>query len=86
MFGALKKALKSKRVKKALSAVKCNLPAAFAVALGLVSVSFADGNATSITVPSTVDMTSVYTLAGTLLSAGVGMFAVRKVIKLMNRS
>ena len=87
MFGVLKKALESRRAKRALSAVKRNLPTAFAVAVGLVSVSFAGGSSTSpITVPSTVDMTPVYTLTGTLLTGGVAMFAVRKVIKLMNRS
>jgi hypothetical protein len=34
----------------------------------------------------TVDLSPVYTLAVTLVTAGVGLFAVRKVIKLMNRS
>ena len=87
MFGVLKKALESKRAKRALSAVKRNLPTAFAVAVGLVSDSFAgDPPASPITVPSTVNMTPVYTLTGTLLTGGVAMFAVRKVIKLMNRS
>ena len=89
MFGVLKKALESKRAKRALSAVKRNLPTAFAVAVGLVSVSVAGANATdvsSITVPSSVELAPVYTLTGTLLTGGVAMFAVRKVIKLMNRS
>jgi len=87
VFGVLKKALESKRAKRALSAVKRNLPTAFAVAVSFVSVSFAGGSSASpITVPSTVNMTPVYTLTGTLLTGGVAMFAVRKVIKLMNRS
>jgi len=33
-----------------------------------------------------VSLTPVYQLATVLVSAGVGLFAVRKVIKLMNRS
>ena len=87
MFGVLKKALESKRAKRALSAVKRNLPTAFAVAVGLVSVSFADGATTSpITVPSSVELAPVYALATTLVGGGVALFAVRKVIKLMNRS
>jgi len=86
VFGVLKKALESKRAKRALSSVKRNLPTAFAVSVGLVSSSFALDNATSITVPSTVNMSPVYALTGTLLTGGIAMFAVRKVIKLMNRS
>ena len=87
VVSVLKKALESKRAKRALLAVKRNLPTAFAVAVGLVSASFAEGNATeAITVPTTIKMDAVYTLVGTILSAGVGLFAVRKVIKLMNRS
>jgi hypothetical protein len=34
----------------------------------------------------TVSLTPVYQLAVAIVTAGVGLFAVRKVIKLMNRS
>ena len=34
----------------------------------------------------TVDFSQVYTLAGTIIGALVGMIAVRKAIKLTNRS
>ena len=57
--------------------------------LGSVSLSFAAGTtaSTGLNLSSvTVDLTPVYTLAATIVTAGVGMFAVRKVIKLMNRS
>jgi len=46
----------------------------------------ANSASSSIPMPPAPDMTPVYSLAGILLSAGVGLFAVRKVIKLMNRS
>ena len=86
MFRVLKKALERKRAKRALSAVKRNLPTAFAVAVGLVSASFADTTTSPITVPSSVELAPVYALATTLVGGGVALFAVRKVIKLMNRS
>ncbi len=34
----------------------------------------------------TVDLSPVYTLAATFITAGAGMYAVRKAIKLVNRS
>lgn len=54
-----------------------------AVVLATATSSFAAGLDLS---SVSVDLTPVYTLAGTIVTAGVGLFAVRKVIKLMNRS
>jgi len=48
------------------------------------AVAFAAGS--KISVPTSIDLSPVYTYAGVLLAAGTGLFAVRKVIKLMNRS
>ena len=51
-----------------------------------MSASFADTTTSPITVPSSVELAPVYALATTLVGGGVALFAVRKVIKLMNRS
>lgn len=69
--------------------LKTLLPAALSVFLSApvyAATGTTSGTASSIPLPSAPDMTPVYGLAGILLSAGVGLFAVRKVIKLMNRS
>lgn len=59
-----------------------------AIALGLffsASAAMADA-ANTVTLPATVDLSAVYTFAGVVIAALVGLIVVRKSIKLVNRS
>lgn len=62
--------------------IKAVLFAVFAVVLGFV----AEAQAQGITLPTSVDVSDVETLTGTVLVGLFTIWAVRKVIKLANRS